>query len=89
MNAELKTEIIALCCGYVKPQQIKSLFNIPYNQQTWHIKANGLERWQTQYSQRKRDWEERFKEQEAYEREQRIALANELIRRSNEADNSQ
>ncbi len=88
MRPEVKTEIMALCCGYVKPENIKRLFDIPYYQQIYHIKANGLEGWQLQTSRRRNEWRERFKEQEDYEKEHRIALAIELLTRENGKSNN-
>ena len=88
LTAQAKYEVLSLCTEYVKPEQIKSEFGIPYTTLNHYCKEHELPKWQHSYSQRSKQNEQEFLENEQYEKELRIRLAREEIKKYEADTNS-
>ena len=81
-------EVLSICAEYVKPQEIKKEFGIPYYTLNYYCKEHEIPKWQKSYSERRRQNEKEFLENEAYEKELRIRLAREEIKKYEADTNS-
>ena len=85
---QAKYEVLSLCTEYVKPQEIKKEFGIPYTTLNHYCKEYEIPKWQKSYSQRRKQNEKEFLENEQYEKELRIRLAREEIKKYEADTNS-
>ena len=74
-NPKAKYEVISILAPYVKPKEIKEHFGINYATVDHYCKEYGIPKWQKSYSQRKKDHDQAFKDNEAYEIEVRLRMA--------------
>jgi hypothetical protein len=88
LTSQAKYEVLSLCTEYVKPQQIKKEFGITYDCLNHYCKEHDIPKWQKSYSQRRKQNEQEFLENEQYEKELRIRLAREELQKYEADTNS-
>jgi hypothetical protein len=81
INPHTKYELLSILAPYVKPQQIKQEFDIPYSTLNHYCKEYQIPKWQKSYSERKQEHKKSFKETEDYNVEVRLRMARELYER--------
>ena len=74
-----KYKVIQLIAPYVKPQEIKEKFGLTYNEIDHYCKTYDIPKWRRSLSERKREAIDTFNEEEAYAREIRIRMAQDLL----------
>ena len=80
-----KHEALRLLIPYVKPQEIKEKFGFTYATINHHSSVGEFPKWQKAHSERRKQHEQQFLDEESYQKELRIRLANEELN-INEAD---
>ena len=88
LTPQKKYELLFLCSEYIKPQEIKKEFGIPYTTLNHYCKEYEIPKWQKSYSQRRKQNEKEFLENEQYEKELRIRLAREELQKYEADTNS-
>ena len=81
IHPAIKYEVISTLAPYVKPKIIKEEVGIPYSTLDHYCKEYDIPKWQKSYSERKKFSCLSFEEQEAYEKELRLRIAKEVIKR--------
>jgi len=82
ITPQSKHEALRLLIPYVKPQEIKEKFGFTYATINHHSAVGDFPKWQKAHSERKKQHELEFLEDEQYEKELRIRLAKEELNKN-------
>ena len=79
LTSEEKYKILTLLAPYVEPREIKDEFGITYNTLNHFCKNYQIPKWRNSFIERRKESEEQFREEEAYNKQLRIRMARDLI----------
>ena len=79
LTSEQKYKVLTLLAPYVEPREIKEEFGITYNTLNHFCKNYDIPKWRNSFIGRKKENQELFREEEAYNKQLRIRMAKDLL----------